>query len=204
MLSRRLLLGGALAATATQADAAIRCMATGQGVERCEVGVELPYFYRAPQECEQWCWAACVQMVFALHGRQVSQQAIVQKVFGGLVCAPAQGPQIIYAVNGQWRDANGYLFQAQAEVLWDAQYGVGAPNVGPITAQELAQGEPLIIGAMGHATMLTAMVYDHDVYGRSQILSMTVRDPWPANQARRVLSAQEAANTQFLARVRVS
>lgn len=203
MLSRRLLLGGALAAAAAPAEAAMRCIPLAPGAERCEVGVELPYFYRAPQQCEQWCWAACVQMVFALHGRAVPQQAIVQKVFGGQVCRPAIGPQIAYAVNGWWVDAQGIRFQAEAEVLWDSQHHLRRPDAAAQTARDLAMGAPLIIGALGHATMLTAMVYDHDIHGRSQVLSMTVRDPWPMNPARRVLSAQEALGTQFLARVRV-
>jgi len=77
-------------------------------------------------------------------------------------------------------------------------------NAAPIVATELANGYPLINGALGHATVLTEMTYLRDRFGRGMPVEFTVRDPWPENPNRRSLNAQEVAGTNFLALVRVS
>lgn len=204
MLSRRLLIGSGLAALATPAKSEILCQPLWEGAQRCEVGVRLPHFYRAEQECQNWCWAACIQMAFAYYGHLIPQRAIVGKLYADAKCERAAGTQIVQTINGWWRDNNGVAFQAGAEVLWDTNSYYGRWDAAQRTAHDLAAGAPLIIGALGHATMLTAMMYDHDVYGRSQVLSLTVRDPWPSNPARRVLSQEEVAGTVFLTRIGVS
>src|SRR4051812_39794290 len=67
----------------------------------------------------------------------------------------------------------------------------------------LQAGNPLIVGALGHATVLTALSYFRDVMGRGSIAGITVRDPWPYRPNLRALSAQEALLTQFIAKIRV-
>ena len=56
---------------------------------------------------------------------------------------------------------------------------------------------------MGHATLLTAMTYSGNGF-LVQLDQLIVRDPWPGNPNRRILTAQEAMNTNFLAKVAVS
>lgn len=184
--------------------AALRCGPfDGRGVQLCEVGIPNLTMPTVRQRCPQWCWAACIEAIFALHGHPVPQEAIVHRLFGGLVCRPVPGPGIVRAVDGAWRDASGTRFGAEAEVLWDAQYGFGRPDAAAEAARELAEGNPLINGALGHATVLTAMTYARDAAGRGQPLQIVVRDPWPLNPNRRVLGPQEAMGTMFLAKVRV-
>lgn len=156
----------------------------------------------ASQRCSEWCWAACIEAIFSFHGHDVSQERIAQKLFGTPACAAAIGPQIVSAINGDWTDNSGEAFQATAEVLWDTQFGFGNPSAVVIAAQELEANNPLILGAMGHATVMTAMTYSGNGYA-VQINQVIVRDPWPGNPNRRALSQQEALLTQFLARVRV-
>src|SRR4029453_7643625 len=106
-------------------------------------------------------------------------------------------------IEGNWIDKLGDPFQARAQVLWDAQFGFGRPDAIAIAAQELARNNPLILGAMGHATVMTAMTYS----GNGQFIQINeviIRDPWAGNPNRRALSAQEALATQFLAAVRVT
>jgi hypothetical protein len=82
-------------------------------------------------------------------------------------------------------------------VLWDAQFGFGRPDAIAIAAQELARNNPLILGAMGHATVMTAMTYS----GNGQFIQINeviIRDPWPGNPNRRgSLGPGGASNTIF-------
>jgi hypothetical protein len=132
----------------------------------------------------------------------VRQERIVQRVFGAPFCAPAIGPQIIAAIDGSWLDDSENAFDARSQVLWDTQFGFGRPDAVVIAAQELEAGNPLILGAAGHATVMTAMTYSGNAFG-VQINEIIVRDPWPGSPNRRSLSPQEALATQFLAKVQV-
>jgi hypothetical protein len=203
MISRRQLIfaGGATFASPRAALAALQCRDYGP-VRTCSVGLPVGLI-AAAQQCLEWCWAACIQTIFDYHGYSVEQERIVQKLFGATACLPAIGPHIAYAIEGNWIDKLGDPFQARAQVLWDAQFGFGRPDAIAIAAQELARNNPLILGAMGHATVMTAMTYS----GNGQFIQINeviIRDPWPGNPNRRALSAQEALATQFLAAVRVT
>lgn len=176
----------------------------GNGVQQCTAGVEIGPIRTAQQECQNWCWAACIEAIFSVHGYSVSQQTIVNRLFGSPQCSTATGPQIINTITGQWQSEDGEDFYAQAAPLLDLSFGISNPQASAMVAQELAAGNPLINGAMGHATVLTAMTYLRDVYSRGQPTQIVVRDPWPFSQNRRVLTAQEAAGTFFIAKVSVS
>lgn len=206
-MDRRLFLLSGLATSVTPAASAeYQCSPPDlYGNQICTAGIPSLRFFAARQLCDQWCWAACIQMIFATAGRLVPQEAIVMKLFGGLVCEPAPGGQaIIAAINGNWIDKNGYTFSAYSEPLLDLEAGYPNPRAAAAAAQELANGYPLINGALHHATVLTAMTYARDPYGNGQPLELTVRDPWPDSPSRRTLSMQEANSTTFLAAVRVS
>lgn len=210
MLTRRSILAGASAAgamlgRANTATAAMNCSPYSPGVNLCTVGVASVSVDSArSQDCRDWCWAACIASVFRLNGYEVSQRRIAAKVFGSDVCRAAVGPQVIYAINGEWESDDGDVFRAYGEPLADFQFGVFRPDAVLQAAQSLRAGHPLVNGAVRHATVLTAMSYLIDAMGRSQIVRLTVRDPWNPNgrsAIRRDLSANEAAGTNFLARI---
>ena len=125
MLSRRqLLLGmpavalGGLAARPALADG--ECSGfDGQGWRYCTVGLRIGEIETVRQQCPYWCWAACIQAVFALHGHAVAQEAIVARLFGDLICAPADAWAILAAIEGDWTDSQGRRFQAWGEALPD-------------------------------------------------------------------------------------
>jgi hypothetical protein len=156
----------------------------------------------AAQQCLEWCWAACIEAVFAFHGHHVRQERIARKIFGVPICARAIGPQVISAIDGDWVDESHNSFLASAQVLWDTQFEFGRPDAVAVAARELEAGNPLILGALGHATVMTAMTYSGNGLG-VQINEVVVRDPWPGSPNRRTLSLQEAMWTQFLAKVEV-
>jgi len=96
-------------------------------VRKCTVGVRVPRL-RA-QQCDQWCWAACIEAAFRIGGYRVSQERIVKKIFGSeFVCRPAIGPQIAHAVEGEWTDDRGHDFYAEFNLLADLMFGVVNPR----------------------------------------------------------------------------
>jgi hypothetical protein len=153
------------------------------------------------QRCPEWCWAACI--------------------FGSEVCRPAIPAQIIRAINGEWIDQYGFKFRAGAEQLPDASLSVrtsvprpSAPGAADDLTiglffndgakrlvAELDKGYPLIIGAVGHATVLTAANYTKQRSGFVGLTELTVRDPWPDNPNRRTLTPNEVQGAFFVARV---
>ena len=79
------------------------------GVRPCTAGIpadRLNTVY-ATQQMPEWCWAACLEMVFAYWGHAVSQQEIVNQTWGGIVNMPAQPYQIVQDLNRSWIDQNG-------------------------------------------------------------------------------------------------
>jgi hypothetical protein len=75
----------------------------------------------------------------------------------------------------------------------------------PSHRAELQQGDPLIVGALGHATVLTAIKYSRYRSNRriSFLSEITVRDPWPNSPNRRNLTANEIVASFFVAKVTV-
>ena len=206
MLHRRNLIAGLAAALALPraARADIVCQPFGPGVEACEAGLPFaPDMRTAPQECQFWCWAACIETIFAVAGHEVPQQEIVTRVYGNPVCAVADGPTISRAVSGAWRDRRGRNFAARCEPIIDTQFGIWRGDAHLLAAADLEANRPLILGALGHAVLLTGMTFWRDGYGNAQVAQMVIRDPWPTNPNRRVLSMQEAQQISFLARVSV-
>jgi hypothetical protein len=169
-----------------------------QGVQTCEAGIDSNIIHVTAagvggQHQTQWCWAACIEMVFRYYGYIVPQAAIVQQTWGGIVNLPGQPAQILANLNRPWADANGRQFSVSGDVY----------SANPITAsQDLSQNMPLIIGTMGHAMVLTSLTYVRNQVGQGDVTAAVVRDPWP-RRGRRVLTPQEWYNTSFLARIRV-
>lgn len=199
-------LAAAIAACTTRpAQAVIRCTAyDARGLQLCEAGIDRNLgAVTAKQEHSQWCWAACISAIFAYHGYPLDQDRIVAATYGRAVNLPAHGRAIARATNRTWRADDGRSFTARCEVLWDTGAFVARPDAAGVAAQELASDFPLIIGALGHAMVLTAMSYVRDARGRGQPTAAIVRDPWPG-RGRRPLTEAEWLQTRFLARMRVT
>lgn len=196
---------GFLALAARPATAALRCTPYDyRGIQLCEVGIDSRIRgVSARQRNSQWCWAACISAVFEYHGYAMAQERIVAETYGRIVNLPAHGPQIAAATSREWETDDGDSFSAECEVLWDSEFYVTRPDAAVQAARELAEDNPLIIGAGGHAMVLTAMTYARDVRGNGQPQSLTVRDPWPG-RGRRSLTGQEWFGTSFLAKVLVA
>ncbi|GHU37443.1 hypothetical protein AGMMS50256_35390 [Betaproteobacteria bacterium] len=169
-----------------------------RAARQCHAGIDSTIAHIAAaavggQHLSQWCWAACIEMVFRHYGLRVPQEQIVQQTWGGIVNLPAYPAHILANLNRPWIDLSGRRFRVSGDAL----------SANPITAaQDLAQDMPLIIGTQGHAMVLTALTYVLDPAGNGKVTAAIVRDPWPG-RGRRVLTPQEWQQTSFLARIRV-
>jgi len=169
------------------------------GVQQCEAGIDSSFADIVAesvdgQHSSQWCWAACIEMVFSYYGHPVPQERIVYETWGEIVNLPGQPSQILYDLNRPWTDEQGANFS----VIGD-EYSVNAITA----AQDLSQDMPLIIGTMGHAVVLTSLVYVRDDFGGGQVNRAIVRDPWPG-RGRRDLTQIEWNNINFAVRIRIS
>jgi hypothetical protein len=228
MLSRRSFIGIAAAMLVPRAaPAAQQCDdAEADGRQRCVVGLDVGPIETVRQRCENWCWAACIQTVFALNGHDVAQESAVAKLFGSEACEGATMEGIIAAIDGEWIDAIGNRFTAEAQELPLAWMGVSASGGGAAATDttglaiegamkalgadgiaalvdELPAGHALIIGALGHATVVTAASYTRSAGGVVSLDRLVVRDPWPDSDNRRVLTPDEVRDAFFVVKVAV-
>ncbi|MFN3972271.1 MAG: hypothetical protein ACK4GO_16560 [Gemmobacter sp.] len=215
MITRRGLLAAAAAAALGPgaASAGLSCggfsAPSPQGVQRCTVGISSVNVLGAGQACPHWCWAACIQSLFATAGFVIAdQRRIVAALFGRAdLCLAANGAQIVRTISRDWQADDGRWFRAQAQPLLDLSMGLWNPRVVQATAWDLANGFPLINGALGHATLMTGMTYLADHAGTLRgIEDISVADPLvPLGQPARLrsLTGDEARGTFFVGQVRV-
>jgi hypothetical protein len=156
---------------------------------------EFEYFSAAQHAGRQrqtnWCWAACVQMVLNYHGLYVTQEQVVQKIYGNLIDQPAGHQQIMYALSGWAPNVQGGISQIYCES--------GLSSANEITTN-LANKWPLIVGlrnpqgGIGHAYVLTAIYYSTDLYNNTIPNKVVLRDPWPTSPSRQEMSWYEFSN----------
>lgn len=148
-------------------------------------------FFAASQRGQNWCWAACVQTVLNYHGLYVSQEQVVQRIYGDLVDRPAGEREIAIALSGWAPNVQGRISQIYCQR--------GVSSINDIT-NNLAYKWPLIVGlknpqgGIGHAYVLTAIYYSTDMYNNTIPDKVVLRDPWPTNPSRQEMSWYEFSN----------
>jgi hypothetical protein len=143
-------------------------------------GVQTIQFSTAAQNSQNWCWAACIEMVLKYHGVTVSQESVVERIYGQKVDHAADPRQILLALSGWGPNVSGGASRIYAE---------GYQGIYPYFIQDLINGHPLIAGLnygtnIGHAVVLTAVSFSADQFGRQTPYSVVIRDPWPTNPDR--------------------
>lgn len=173
------------------------------------VGVPTDQFthYAAPegagrQRMQNWCWAACIQMVLNYHGLHVEQEKIVEQVFGTQVDMPAQPHQILAALRGWAPDTRGRYSEIVADNANLDQASI---------IQDLEYRWPLIVGLsgatpgqQGHAYVLTGAYYVLNDNNQPEIYKVVLRDPYPTQMSRIEMTAAEfVPRCAFATRVHV-
>lgn len=151
--------------------------------------IKTDYFreFVARQCSMNWCWAACTQMVLNYQGVNVTQEEIVERVFGAQVDRPGNVNDIVKGASG-W-----YVKGRRIYAGYDH----------PLSAQkminDLVNKYPLIVGLsipnqeIGHAYVLTGisfLKYGDNIVPQGVIL----RDPWPDNASRTTLTWSDFSN----------
>lgn len=149
-----------------------------------------------------WCWAACVGAIMRRHGQALDQRRIVAQLHERRPDLPAWGRSLADATSRRWLSDDYRWFLCRCDVLWEGAAGERMAAA-IIAARALADGDPLILGAGGHAMVLTALTFARDGRGNGQPLAGIVRDPWPG-AGRRALRPGEWAAARFLARLNVA
>src|SRR5437016_2614656 len=162
---------GAALMSAIPGFASLQCTMVNPALQQCEAGIQSSMIHAsALQRNTEWCWAACIEMVFGYYGFNVPQERIVRDTWGDIVNMPGQPGQILANLNRAWTDDSGRSFSVSGDTR----------SASPVTAaQDLDQNYPLIVGALGHAMVLTSLVYMRAADSSGQVTSAIVRDPWP-------------------------
>lgn len=151
----------------------------------------------AEQRGQNWCWAACVQMVLSTKGITVDQAEVVQRTYGALVDAPGGGYDILGNLSGWFPTRSGRTLLAASVVPGPMQHG--------LLYSYLKNQSPLILGvsypgaSIGHAVVVTAAVFKVSDTGL-ELREVIIRDPSPdlaAQKGKRRLTREEFGNASF-------
>lgn len=163
----------------------------GAGIPTYELEYTVAPRVNGRQRQSNWCWAACVQMVLNYHGLYVTQEQVVQRIYGNLIDRPAGEREIRQALSGWAPDVRGGVSYISCQS--------GLSSINEIT-QNLAYKWPLIVGlrnprgGIGHAYVLTGIYYSVDAYNNTIPDKVVLRDPWPQSQSRQEMSWREFSN----------
>jgi hypothetical protein len=146
---------------------------------------KLAHIY-ASQEMSEWCWAASISMLLGYYGHSISQQRIVQSIYGGIANIPGDAGALLHSLNRPWTDDDGSRFSVSTNGLFVPELGSADLNNSDIVSA-LDSDDPILYCTMQHAMVLTAVSY---VGGPYNIVSGWVMDPWPGNGLR-ALTPQE-------------
>lgn len=157
---------------------------------------------RGRQRQANWCWAASIQMVLNYHGLFVSQEQVVQRIYGRQIDQPANSNQILNALTG-WAPDN----RGRGSTIHANPYTSSGSQI----VQALGNKWPLIVGlknpngGVGHAVVLTAVYYSVDRFNNLIFQRAVLRDPWPNSPSRQELSWNEfQSRVIFMTRVYVN
>ena len=133
------------------------------------------------------------------HGLYVSQEQIVQRIYGDVVDRPAGLHEIRAALSGRAPDVRGRFssISANSNVVRSSDI-----------VTDLASKWPIIVGLrgapIGHAYVLTAVYYRVGPYNEPIFDRVVLRDPWPTSPSRQELNwAEFQRRLMFTARVYV-
>ena len=152
------------------------------------------------QRMQNWCWAACIQMVLNWHGLYVSQEDIVQRVFGNTIDRPAVPKEMLSALSGWLPDTRGRYSAIAADPVNINNYSV---------VKDLSERWPLIVGlsgpgGTGHAYVMTAAYYYLNEANEPIIYRVVLRDPYPTQSSRIEMDMQQfGRRCTFATRVHV-
>jgi hypothetical protein len=160
------------------------------------------------QQCEQWCWAASISMMFNFYRHPLSQVEIVAATYGGVVCLPSGSTTTIGRdLSRTWIDDRGVRFTSQVVAAYDYFNGLNSlSNQSIISA--LNANNPLLYCNTHHAMVVYSVNYTNTPSGPN-VSDVGVIDPWPLSPVTHSLTPAEmiaahlGGEMTFLAQVQI-
>lgn len=185
-----------------------RCMPTPIG-ESCSAFIPLGKLDKsyAAQHMTEWCWAACISMLFGYNGHRVSQRRIVKEAYGTVGNMPANYATLMNSLNRDWKDDRGATFSVSTDHMYCPEAG-DADLTNDEMIDRLRDESPILFCTAAHAMILTSMSFVQTQLG-VQVTEAWVMDPWPGNGLRRLalpemVPAAQGGQIRFVATVNVS
>jgi hypothetical protein len=134
-----------------------------------------PQAIAAAQECPNWCWAACLEMLCKSQGVTFDQEHFVEKVYGRvngeLPCLPSGTLETISAaLHGTSQVVNGVT------ITLSAPFHYGIPTNVKAIIKTIREKRPFIFGHGGHAYVCYGVKW-LEQSGRIQITRLELIDP---------------------------
>lgn len=148
------------------------------------------------QDCYDYCWAACMHMIFTLNGHTLSQESIARQALNiaednPTPCASIGGSlKFRNALSRKYVDQDGNSFRVKLNAFFDPGNGISTMD-NRLVASALSAGRPLIYCNQTHAMVNYKFVYEDGPLGIVP-RQVWVVDPWPPNVRKRMLSGPEA------------
>jgi hypothetical protein len=160
------------------------------------------------QQCEEWCWAASISMIFAFYGHPLGQSAIVAATYGAVACLPAGSSTTIGRdLSRPWIDDRGRAFSSQVVAAYDYFNRYNSLS-NQMIVSALKGNNPLLYCNQSHAMVVYSVSY-YDTPSGPNVQRVQVIDPWPFSPRSHDLSAAEMSvadlggQMTFLAQVQV-
>ena len=157
-------------------------MKTRLGINEFLVGIDnecIKNIY-AEQVLSNWCWAASTQMVLKSHCIYFSQHQLVEILTKGNLCYP-NCPNNFFNVADLLNNVNINYCKIIAKAY------IGLPNADYLIS-EIENENPVIVGLwenhsdIGHAVVLTNLIYKIGFNGLKYISKLYVLDPFPSDE----------------------
>lgn len=177
--------------------------ASPEALTICAMGTQFSGLRRLPRVAAQeglgWCWAATLKMIFAAHGRKLSQRSIVEQVFGRVVDLPIDRLSLLQAIDRTYEDEDGEEFEVTSGIY---DLGTGQATIGnDEIIDEFQANRPVIYCNQTH--MVAAYGAYYSMRGTAfspnvTVCQVFVADPWPPRVgAHRTLSLCEMVPAFF-------
>ncbi len=108
------------------------------------------------QKCENFGWAAGLELMLRLQGVSLDQKYWITKIEGGELCQEQLRPmeELAQAVDGE------YLLDSGHKVRLKTKYTKGAPTVLDDMIVSIREGSPWLFVWKGHPYLVDGMMYD--------------------------------------------
>ena len=155
------------------------------------VALEVPkIFVAADQRCDNYAWAASVEMVLKSRQVNIPQRDWVMKAYGGYKCISPLSTQA-YTELQQYINGD-YALTPERRVRIETEFTLGAPTAADPYILMFRAGEPLLLIWNGKPYVWYGVVYDEYVHPNGnkmfEMLELKLLDPLAKTKETQVVS----------------